>query len=274
MGSPVHLDHRAVIEVSGDDAANFLQGLITGSTDGVEGGMRYAALLTPQGKVIADMLVSREGGSFLLDCDAGISAVLARKLNMFKLRAKVRVEERGDLGVMAFDGAADPRSPAAPARKIVAWRMPGDDLREYHAARIAAGIPEQGIDFASEDVFPADVNMDLTGGVDFRKGCFVGQEVVSRMKRRGTARRRTLVVALHGDVAAPFPVIANGHEIGMVTSAARGFGLARVRIDRWAEAQAAGEDLTGGGHRVVVQQPDWLAGELQALAEAKESKAT
>lgn len=272
MPSPVYLDHRSIIEVAGAEAEGFLQGLLTCSTNGlVEGAARHGALLTPQGKIIADMLLRRSGHGFLLECDAGISAALAKRLNMFRLRAKVSVAERSDLGVMAFEGEADPRSADAPARKVVAWRMPGDDLREYHAHRIGAGIAEQGIDFRTEEVFPADINMDLLDGVDFKKGCFVGQEVVSRMKRRGTARRRTLVVHVD-DVAAPCPVLAVGHEIGTLTSSARGVGLARVRIDRMAEAEAAGEAFSAGGRKVTFVKPDWLDDELKAMAEAKEAR--
>ncbi len=134
-------------------------------------------------------------------------------------------------------------------------------------------MPEQGFDFGAEDVFPADINMDLLQGVDFRKGCFVGQEVVSRMKRRGTARRRTMRVSVEQDVAAPAPVLANDFEIGMLTSFSGGAGLARVRIDRLAEAQAKGEPITVNGAAVTFDNPAWLAGELAAMAEAKEAKA-
>ena len=114
--------------------------------------------------------------------------------------------------------------------------------------------------------------MDLLGGVDFRKGCFVGQEVVSRMKRRGTARRRTLKALLAADTPAPSPVLAGGFEIGTLTSVAGRFGLARVRIDRLAGAQAKGEPITADGKPITFDTPPWLADELAALAEAKESR--
>ena len=115
----------------------------------------------------------------------------------------------------------------------------------YHAARIAAGLAEQGVDFGAEEVFPADINMDLMDGIDFRKGCFVGQEVASRMKRRGTARRRTLKVSFAGTLTAPAPILAADFEIGLLTSFSGGEGLARVRIDRLAEAKAAGDSHHG-----------------------------
>ena len=190
MSSPVFLDHRAVLVVSGADAEAFLNGLLTVSTiDVPEGENRYGALLTPQGKIIADMILTRISDGFLIDCDAAVAPSLLKRLRMFKLRAAVAIEERSDLGVTAFAGSPDPRSRLAPARLIAARATTSADTAPYHAARIAAGVAEQGIDFGAEDVFPADINMDLNGGIDFRKGCFVGQEVVSRMKRRGTARR-------------------------------------------------------------------------------------
>jgi tRNA-modifying protein YgfZ len=265
------LSRRAIISVSGTDAEAFLNGLLTVSVSGIAPSeMRYGALLTPQGKIIADMLVAYEGEAFLLDCDGAIAANLLKRLNLFKLRAHVVIEERGDLGVVVFDGMVDPRAPLAPRRRIVPRASAIEaDAAQYHAARISAGIADQGVDFGPEEVFPADINMDLLGGVDFKKGCFVGQEVVSRMKRRGNARRRTLRATIAADTPAPSPILANGFEIGMLTSISGDQGLARVRIDRMAEAQAKGEAITTNGAPLVFDDPPWLAGELAALKEAK-----
>jgi folate-binding protein YgfZ len=270
MTAPHLLSRRAIISVSGTDAETFLNGLLTVSVSGIAPSeMRYGALLTPQGKIIADMLVAREGDAFLLDCDGAIGANLLKRLNLFRLRAHVAIEERGDLGVVVFDGVADPRSPSAPRRRIAPRASASEgDAAQYHDARISAGIAEQGVDFGPEDVFPADINMDLMGGVDFKKGCFVGQEVVSRMKRRGNARRRTLKASVTS-ATAPSPILANGFEIGMLTSISGDQGLARVRIDRMAEAQAKGEAITANGAPVVFDNPLWLASELAALKEAK-----
>jgi folate-binding protein YgfZ len=272
------LSHRTIISVSGADAETFLNGLLTASVSGMAPGareeMRYGALLTPQGKIIADMLLVNESDKFLIDCDSGASAGLLKRLNMFRLRAKVMIEERADLAAIAFDGASDPRSDLAP-RRTIAPRNPASaysaasDAGEYHAARIAAGLAEQGIDFASEDVFPADINMDLIGGIDFKKGCFVGQEVVSRMKRRGNARRRTLKASIVLDIPTPAPVLAGDFEIGTLTSISGGAALARLRIDRLAEAQAKGEAITANGQPITFDNPPWLGPELAALKEAK-----
>jgi folate-binding protein YgfZ len=271
MPSPQLLAHRSIVSVTGAEADTFLNGILTVSTIGIATGeIRYGGLLTPQGKVIADMLLAREDEAILLDCAAPIAASLLKRLQLFKLRAVVKIEERFDLGAIAFDGEPDPRDASAPRRRIGprADPSPGDPAR-YHAARIAAGLPEQAFDFASEEVFPADINMDLLSGIDFKKGCFVGQEVVSRMKRRGTARRRTLKAAVPANTSAPSPVLTNGFEIGMLTSISGDTGLARVRIDRMAEAIAKNEAFTASGRPIRFDTPAWLAEELAALAQAK-----
>jgi tRNA-modifying protein YgfZ len=273
MPHRVFLDHRAVLLVTGPEAEPFLNGLLTQSTLGLATGeRRYGALLTPQGKVIADMIVERTDDGFLLDVDAVAAPALLKRLRLFKLRAQVAIDARDDLCVIAFDGAADPRAVAAPHRKYDARNSAVDgDISAYHSARIAAGLPEQGLDFDSDDVFPADINMDLLNGVDFRKGCFVGQEVVSRMKRRSITRRRTLTA--HAPGAAPGPILAGDFEIGTLTSVADDLGLARIRIDRLAEADAAGQTVTVNGVPLVVSKPDWLAAELAALQSAKDARA-
>lgn len=273
MQKPLFLADRAIISVSGADAELFLNGILTASTLGLKDeSFRYGALLTPQGKVIADALITRCDDAILLDCAASAAPALAKRLTLMKLRAAVVIAQRDDLGVSVFDGKADPRSALAPYRRI-GPRTAVDDPAPYHAARIAAGLAEQGADFAGEDVFPADINMDLLNGVDFKKGCFVGQEVTSRMKRRGTARRRTLKAAVAPGVAPGTPVMAGDFEIGLLTSISGNAALVRLRIDRLAEAEAKDDILTAAGYPVVIHHPDWLAGELTALAEARETKA-
>lgn len=259
----VKLSHRRILSVSGGDARDFLERLITNSL-GAEGdrSTRYAALLTPQGKVIADFLIFPREGHWLLDCDAGAADDLVRRLSMFKLRSDVTVTKRDELCAIAFAGDADPRRPRAPTRSIgtcdAAEEEAGEmDVASYHAARIAAALPEQGIDFQTAEVFPADINMDAYEGIDFSKGCFVGQEVVSRMKRRGTARRRTLVFEFDGE-GATGTLMAGEVEIGTITSVSGPLGLGRLRIDRLAEAEASGETITVGGSVCRAIWPDWL----------------
>jgi tRNA-modifying protein YgfZ len=271
MAFALHLPHRAVISVAGLDAEPFLNGLLTNATTGMDHGQRrYSALLTPQGKIIADMLLARGPEGFLLDVDAGAAPLLLKRLTLFRLRARVAIDARSDLAVFAFDGMPDPRSELAPARSIAPrTRASQGDIAHYHANRIAAGVAEMGADFASEEVFPADINMDLAGGVDFKKGCFVGQEVVSRMKRRGVARRRTLTARFDGAMETPAPILVDGFEVGRLTSSADGIGLARVRIDHVADAEMKGQIFVAGGKPLVFDKPDWLAGELAALKDAK-----
>lgn len=276
MSSAVHLPHRSVLGVHGPDARNFLQNILTLDTvSGPADAHGYGALLTPQGKILADLILFPDGDGFLIDVDASAAADLSRRLSMFRLRSNVVIAAREDLAVAAFVGAPDPRSPLAPPRDIVARagvEAPSEaDLARYHSARIAAGLAEQGSDFGPAEVFPADINMDLLGGVDFRKGCYVGQEVVSRMKRRSTARRRTLTLTVPDGVAVPAPAIAGDTEIGVVTSTAGMHALARLRIDRLAEADAAGQSVTVSGHPVAVIRPDWLEGELRQLAAARQT---
>lgn len=274
MQQPLRLSHRTIISVTGADAPAFLNNIVTASTLGLEtDAYRYGALLTPQGKVVADMLIAQAGDAILLDCASIAAATVLKRLTLMKLRAQVTVALRDDLAVHAFAGSPDPRNAKAPRRLIAAAADATSDAAAYHAARIAAGLPEQGADFGMDEVFPADINMDLLGGVDFRKGCFVGQEVVSRMKRRGTARRRTLRVRAANDVAGPVAILADGFEVGLLTSFSGGEGLARVRIDRLAEAETAGHAIEANGVPLAFDKPDWLAGELAALAEGKEAKA-
>lgn len=274
MTRPVSLAHRSVISVSGADAETFLNAIVTASTAGLRAGeFRYGGLLTPQGKLIADMLLMRDEDAILIDCAETAAAAVAKRLTMMKLRAAVSISLRDDLGVIAFDGLPDPRSSLAPARRV-GPSQPAGDMNAYHAARIEAGLPEQGFDFGSEEVFPADINMDLVGGVDFKKGCFVGQEVVSRMKRRGTARRRTLRVSLEHEAQTPCQIFVAGVEVGKLTSAHGRNGLARVRIDEVETANKWHEAHLEDGALVNFDIPEWLAGQLAAILEARRQKRT
>jgi tRNA-modifying protein YgfZ len=263
-----YLRDRAVLRVSGADAANFLQGLLTNDVEALAAGeARYCALLTPQGKILFDFFVVREAGapnSFLVDCPADQAADLARRFGFYRLRAKATIEDlSADLGVAAiWDGApdaamagivfADPRDARLGFRVIAphaeAVAVGESDLAAYEALRIALGVPKGGIDFPYGDIFPHDANMDLLHGIDFDKGCYVGQEVVSRMSHRGALRKR--IVRLHLAGAAPdpgTPVVDGELAVGTLGSAAEGVALAQMRTDRIDEARAAGRILTAGG---------------------------
>jgi folate-binding protein YgfZ len=257
----VFLKDRGVARVAGPDAAVFLQGLLTNDVEKLPvGAVRYAALLTPQGKILFDFLVHRRGeAEFLIDAPLDKTAELVKRLGFYKLRAKVEVADASaDYAVVAAPEGepADPREPRLGARRVVARaEAPAEDeaaRAAYEARRIALGVPQGGVDFAYGDAFPHDANMDLINGVDFAKGCYVGQEVVSRMKHRGGARKRVVRVALDGPAPAPGAAILDGElPVGVLGASAASEALALVRLDRVEEAQAAGRALMADGARVT-----------------------
>jgi tRNA-modifying protein YgfZ len=279
------LPDRGVVKVSGEDARNFLNGLVTTDVTELRAGLgRFGALLTPQGKIIVDFLVTEapggHGGGFLFDCPRALAQTLAQKLSFYRLRAKVSVENLSDsLGVIAaWDGelAVKPDlSFADPRNAALGWRilapedlkqkvadLVGADLRDsdaYEAQRIALGVPRGGFDFSYGDAFPHETNMDRLNGIDFDKGCYVGQEVVSRMQHRGTARTRTVKVLLHDlRPETGVPVLAGDKVVGTMGSTSGQTGLALIRTDRVADALAAGLQLTAGGLAVRLAEPEAL----------------
>ncbi len=303
------LPDRGVVKVAGDDAGNFLHGLV--SADVLEltaSQARFCALLTPQGKIIVDFIVvaapAAQGGGYLLDTPRILTAILAQKLNLYKLRSRVVVEDISEkLAVIAaWDGDsapypssqagghkdgvgliyADPRLPALGLRLMVPPHLAAAAAAElgaellaasaYEAHRIALGIPSGGLDFGYGDAFPHEADMDQLGGVDFTKGCYVGQEVVSRMEHRGIARTRTVPVRFDGDAApaAGAAVMAGERQVGTMGSAADGHGLALLRLDRVTDAVAAGLPLLAGGIAIHPVKPDWVRFALPGESKAAE----
>jgi folate-binding protein YgfZ len=288
------LPDRGVVKVSGEGARDFLNGLVTTDVTLLQPGLgRFGALLTPQGKIVADFLITEaatgHGGGFLIDCPRALAQTLADKFGFYKLRAKVTVENLSEgLGVIAaWDGDlatkpdlafADPRSAKLGWRIIaseelapkVADLMGADlvDSAEYEAHRIASGIPRGGLDFMYGDAFPHETNMDRLQGLDFEKGCYVGQEVVSRMQHRGTARTRTIRVIIEGPSPEPGTTILAGDKaVGTMGSTAGSNGLALVRTDRVADALEAGVPLTSGGLAIrVAETADLLIAPKQTVA--------
>jgi folate-binding protein YgfZ len=287
------LPDRAVIKVIGDDARKFLHGLITADMLALTPGTaRFCALLTPQGKIIADFFVAEapptDGGGFFLDVPRALGATLFDKLNLYKLRAKVLIEDLAEiLGVLAvWDGTpavkyglsyADPRLPALGARLMIPPHRAADAAREigaslvaaddYEAHRIGLGVPRGGADFAYGDAFPHEADMDQLGGVDFAKGCYVGQEVVSRIEHRGIARTRAVPIRYDGGAPENGVAITAGErQVGTMGSAARGRGIALLRLDRVAEAA---EPLTAGGVPIHLVKPDWARFSLPDIKAAE-----
>lgn len=277
------LPDRGVIKVAGDDARKFLNGLVSNNMEGVSpGSARFAALLTPQGKIIVDFIVAEaepdDGGGFFLDCPRVLAPALKDKLAFYKLRAKVTVDDLSEaLGMMAaWDHAglsdyglsfADPRLPALGTRTILPPDLAAEaatdlgatlvEAEAYDAHRIALGVPRGGTDFTYGDTFPHEADMDQLAGVDFQKGCYVGQEVVSRVEHRGSARSRVVPVTYGEFAPAPGPVMAGEKEVGNLRSVAKGHGLAFVRLDRIADALAAGTLITCGNLPIEIKKPDW-----------------
>lgn len=264
------LPDRAIVTVTGEPATTFLQGILTCNVETLpEGEARLGALLTPQGKIQFDFLVSRDGGGFRLDVAAERVPDLVKRLTLYRLRAKVTIAAEPAQGVAA---AWDHAETSADVPRFRDGRLPqlGDRLyfaqgafsadateQDYHAHRIALGVPEGGRDFAFADAFPHEALMDQLGGVDFRKGCYVGQEVVSRMQHRGTARTRIVPLVYSEGEAVPAgsEVTAGQKSLGTTGSAAGGRGLAAIRLDRLGDALAAGEPVRAGGRIAGVEKP-------------------
>jgi folate-binding protein YgfZ len=278
------LGERGVVKVAGEDARKFLNGLLTTDIAKVTPhSAAFAALLTPQGKIMADMIVAEapaeDGGGFFLDCPRWLARTVVDRLNFYKLRAKVLVEDLSEvLGVMAVWGDAreteyglcyaDPRLPALGMRCILPPHLAGEaaadlganlvDAKEYEAHRIALGAPRGGLDFHYNDAFPHEADMDQLGGIDFEKGCYVGQEVVSRVEHRGTARKRVVPVTFADfGPEAGVAVKVGDVEVGTMGSSANGRGLAMLHLSRVGEALAAGQPIMSGGIALNPVKPDW-----------------
>jgi tRNA-modifying protein YgfZ len=278
------LPDRGVVKVSGDTARTFLNGLVTCDMGKVSpDSARFGALLTPQGKILADFIVAEasaeDSGGFFLDCPRALASPLVEKLTFYRLRAKIAIKDlSAALAVMAaWPGSgdsesalcyADPRLPGLGMRAILPVELAAEAASDlgaelvsaeaYDAHRTALGVPRGGTDFIYGDTFPHEADMDQLAGVDFDKGCYVGQEVVSRVQHRASARKRVVPV-IYGELTpmTGLPVMAGDKEIGMLGSSTKGRGLALLRLDRAADALAQGTVLTAGGIPIQPVRPAW-----------------
>ncbi|MGL4636969.1 MAG: YgfZ/GcvT domain-containing protein [Beijerinckiaceae bacterium] len=281
----VGLPNRGVLRITGEDARSFLDGLVTNSLAGVKPDVAcHTALLTPQGKIIADFFVTEadaeDGGGFYCDVPLVSIADLMKRLTLYKLRAKVTIEDMSsELVVMAIWGGepvadlamsfTDPRLAAMGQRVIVHHSQQENvieaaealtaELEHYHNARARLCLGEPVFDYPLNDTFPHEINMDQLHGIDFQKGCYVGQEVVSRMQHRGSARTRLVQLQYeeHIAVAEGAPVVEGDKTLGVTGTCAAGIGLAMLRLDRAADAVAAGTPITAGGVPATVVKPAW-----------------
>jgi folate-binding protein YgfZ len=274
---------RAVVRITGADAAHFLNGIVTGAVDKLTpGAALFTALLTPQGKIVVDFCVvavdPEDDGGFVLEGPAALADELVKKLNFYKLRAKVEIVARPDLAVAAILDQQPPDDLGLvyldPRHAGLGWRvvLPVEgaqtsltaagaqivDVQSWQGRRISLAIPEGGKDFVYGDTFPHEADMDLLGGVDFHKGCFIGQEVVSRVERRDVARKRVVPVAFEGPPPEPgIEVRIGDRPVGYMGSAAGRLGLALLRLDRVDDGMKEGGKLSAGGVELRLVKPDW-----------------
>jgi len=251
------LNSRAVISVSGPDWRSFLQGLLTQDVESLKRGeARFGALLTPQGRLLYDLFVVGAEDGVLLDVAAEHREALLQRLTLYRLRAKVELAA-SDLPVFAAfpagaDGVVDPRHPEL-GRRIYGPADADADEGAYEAHRLALGVPGPA-DWGVERTYPIEANFDLLGGIDFKKGCFVGQETTSRMKRRGQVKNRMLPVVFDGPPpASGTELLAGELRAGEVLSGVEGRAMALVRLDR-----ALGSDLVMEGRPARVEVPAWF----------------
>lgn len=236
---------RRLIRLSGADTADFLQGLVTNDVTKLGDGPLYAALLTPQGKYIADFFMIADGPDILLDVDDALAASLQQRLTMYKLRADVQIApedgqhlHRG-LGDVPADGFADPRHAGLGWR---AWRdaPQHDDSEDWTALHVEHMIPQSGIELTG-DTFILEAGFEALNGVDFRKGCYVGQEVTARMKHKTELRKGLAAVRILGPAETGTDITANGKPVGTLHSRAGEAGIAYLRFDRATGEMQAGD---------------------------------
>lgn len=232
-----HLD-RTVLRLTGDNLLPWLEGLVTNS---VKSEMTFTALLTPQGKIIADFFVTKTETGVFIDTPKKFAADLLRRLKMYKLREKIEIEDVSDShnvyaiwGGEGDEGDVDPRLHALGRRLITTDTL--DGTGDYDAHRLSLGIPDSQWDFETSTTFPADAYMDMLSGVDFKKGCFVGQEVVSRMKRMTTVKKRMRGLILEGAATSGDKILSGERVVGEVLHAHGMAGMGLVRLNRVAEA--------------------------------------
>lgn len=291
----VLLEDRGVLVVSGPDRRAFLQGLVSNDVEKISPkAARYAALLTAQGKYLHDFVMIETGESIWLDAEAGRLADLKRRLSIYRLRAKVSLGERGDLAVAAVfgegalaaldlapePGAArpfgagvvlvDPRLAALGARAILPRETAQAALTEaglgevgsesYDRLRLSLGVPDGSRDLVLEKSILLEAGFDELNGVDWHKGCYVGQELTARTKYRGLIKKRLVPVAIEGATPAlGSPVMLGTREAGEMRSGRDGIGIALLRLEVLDEALSTGEPLIAGESRLRPRKPDWAS---------------
>jgi len=284
------LDDRGILAVSGADRRSFLQGLVSNDVEKVSGvEARYAALLTAQGKYLHDFMMVEFDGAVWLEAEAARLSDLKRRLSIYRLRAQAALEERPDLAVavvfgddaLAVVGLSGERGNAKPFASGIAFVdprfvllgvrciLPRADLRRslegaglsetgfgaYDRLRLELGVPDCGRDLVPEKSILLEAGFDELNGVDWQKGCYIGQELTARTKYRGLIKKRLMPVKIGGPAPAPGTIItADGREVGEMRSSRDELGLALLRI----EPVVDGKHLKAGASTIVASKPGWM----------------
>ncbi|MGZ9810021.1 CAF17-like 4Fe-4S cluster assembly/insertion protein YgfZ [Pseudoroseicyclus sp. H15] len=235
---------RQILSLTGEDRQDFLQGLVTNDVRKLgDAGILYTALLTPQGKLIADFFLVAHGDEILIDVDAELAGTLFQRLSMYRLRSKVSIAE-SPLQVYRSTGEAPEGALPDPRHPALGWRLygekAGDDGTDWEALRVANLVPESGVELTG-DTFILETGFERLNGVDFRKGCYVGQEVTARMKHKTELRKGLARVTVEGDAAPGDEITAEGKPAGVLHSRAGNEAIAYLRFDRAAGEMRAGE---------------------------------
>lgn len=288
----IQLSNRSLIHIEGPDAEHFLQNILTTDLDALaQGELKPGALLTPQGKIMFDFLIARSGETgFVLDCRSDLAEDFVKRLTLYRLRAKADISKQDQADAIirwetdsatsdadstaAADGwLTDTRFPAGIAvqRSYASAGSADTNIEPWTLLRIANGVAESGTDYDASDAFPHDVLLDQTGGVGFRKGCYIGQEVVSRMQHRGTARRRVMIATSATDLpSSGTEVRANDRPIGVLGTVSGTTAIAIMRIDRVRAALDAGHPITADSVELSLAIPPSATYELPQSATGAE----
>ncbi len=279
------LSDRRVLRLRGRDRRDLLQGVVTADVTRLTSDHAlFAALLTPQGKLLHDFILIEDGDTIRMDVHETGAADLMKKLSLYKLRADVAIDVDEDMGVaVSLLGEGAPPSDAAvvicdPRIEDLGRRaycaadtlraQADDDAAPFTAHRRQLGVAEMGAELASGAVFPLEANHDALRGVDFQKGCFVGQEVASRMKRKQAIRRRILPFISEGVAESGAEITSGDHKLGEVVAAWHGGGFASIRLDRLAEAGGPAKPCWASGRNVQIRTPAWLTPHLADSVDA------
>ncbi len=239
----VQTNDRMVLKISGADAKRFLQDLVTNNLD--QGGLIYAALLTPQGKYLFDFFILKQNDTWLIDVKSDCAAALAQRLTMYRLRADVVIEDSGlsvqrGVGDLPDGAVTDPRHPA------LGWRLytlgiSDEPTVDWDAIRVEHCIPETGIELIADNTYILEAGFERLNGIDFKKGCYVGQEINARMKHKTELRKGLVTVAVDGHANVGTQILSGGKPVGTLFTQSGGKAIAYLRFDRAKGDMAAGD---------------------------------